>query len=850
VAELIKLTDGLLHRNSFDVSGFEFDTADWDGTVTSGGPTASFALDGNGRLRVTVSGGGCMIRCLPVGVRAGDVFVYMVSGNMSTGGTHGVSCRIGSIITTEFDRISDQWPRGFTGTPTLLEVEGGVNLQTITSASAAIDRIGYVAFNAGIRDGDVGYGRVYRFESDYKELPSPVTIDAGHVGFLLSSNTQLHVQHFLVFTERYITISDVPAGHYIEFRNSANSTIGMIWANPDGGDRFKFAPDVNGVVAIDGAQFADLDRFGTYKMHLRTDAGVLVDELLSAGAWPGSTFIYGEPNAPPTAPEITSPADGSTHLPGNIDVEWNAATDPDSDPLQYEGEFWDGSAWQSLFALQSGLSFVWDPSGLPTRSDYQVRVRAHDGTQYGDYDTTAAFTIFAEPPAPSDPVFISPTIGTYERFITIALEAITNPTGEPVEVQFYIEQNGILSVIIPWTAEQAQWIWDAEDFSDEDLFLVRIGARARDTFAGGESETVLSEFISIFADKDIAEYDYEYQTEFQTLNPVLLGSSINRRPDAVSLSYLTAFSPGPLAVSDTSQGLLARAWRLRYVPSTGVFWLARASADGTSWMAEVAVTTLDNVNEIDFAFTQNGDLVIAAEREGNLWIYWFDPLVGTAAFVDYGEGRTPKTVLDDPIDVEDSDVQVFYITDTANTVRMRTQRDRYDNPTDVPITPTAGKFLEDVIRDSTRRVHIIYSLRDEVTGRYRLFRLTSEMFPIRKVPEPFELSGDFLSGELVTVALVSTLENELLHVAGGFLSGELIDMIILQEHEELFELSGEWVSGELVLVVLDNGELAIEETELSGEWVSGELVRVFFVNELILEAELTGSFVSGELETA
>src|SRR5690606_11429160 len=49
--------------------------------------------------------------------------------------------------------------------------------------------------------------------------------------------------------------------------------------------------------------------------------------------------------------------------------------------------------------------------------------------------------------------------------------------------------------------------------------------------------------------------------EFATPTHEVVGASIFRRPDAISLDYLTAHTLGPIAVADTSKGLVARIWK-------------------------------------------------------------------------------------------------------------------------------------------------------------------------------------------------------------------------------------------------------------------------------------------------
>lgn len=100
-------------------------------------------------------------------------------------------------------------------------------------------------------------------------------------------------------------------------------------------------------------------------------------------------------NVAPTAPTVTAPIAGEYRAADGMTVAWNAATDPNLDALQYEGQYSvnGGDDWISLFALQSGLTYDWDTVALEVTDQAMVRVRAFDGELYGPYDESAEFSI-------------------------------------------------------------------------------------------------------------------------------------------------------------------------------------------------------------------------------------------------------------------------------------------------------------------------------------------------------------------------------------------------------------------------------------------------------------------------
>ena len=117
-------------------------------------------------------------------------------------------------------------------------------------------------------------------------------------------------------------------------------------------------------------------------------------------------------NSPPDAPTVfSSPLDGNTYQ-NRLKVSWNAAWDSDfgygtyDDVIQYEGEYSSngGSTWSSLFALQGSTKYTWDISGLSEGTQYMVRVRTYDGTDYSTtWLTSGEFSIAAPPGAGPDP---------------------------------------------------------------------------------------------------------------------------------------------------------------------------------------------------------------------------------------------------------------------------------------------------------------------------------------------------------------------------------------------------------------------------------------------------------------
>ena len=234
--------------------------------------------------------------------------------------------------------------------------------------------------------------------------------------------------------------------------------------------------------------------------------------------------------------------------------------------------------------------------------------------------------------------------------------------------------------------------------------------------------------------------------EFATPTHEVVGASIFRRPDAISLDYLTAHTLGPIAVADTSKGLVARIWKA-WTPDRYEVRLAGANGAGDAWIDEVLLFTIDGgppILELDIAFEQNGQPVVCLERAtgvggaSEVWIYFYDPTIPAHVLRNFGLGRTPRALLDRPLEVPDSDVCVFYVADHEGRIAYRQQRDRYAVEILTPIEATGNTFLEDAGKRQDRRVALILSERDQISGTYSLHTATTTLFPLDADTEAVE----------------------------------------------------------------------------------------------------------------
>ncbi len=235
----------------------------------------------------------------------------------------------------------------------------------------------------------------------------------------------------------------------------------------------------------------------------------------------------------------------------------------------------------------------------------------------------------------------------------------------------------------------------------------------------------------------------ELYADFNTATHLKSGTSIEHRPDAISLDHLTAHTVGPEVVGSADTAY-TRAWQVR-ATATQVF-IARASTLGGGYDVEVLLFAYSGspIIEVDIAFEQAGRPVVVCDRATGaggakeVWLYWYDPFASDFVFTSFGEGRTPRVLLDDPFDTSNADVLVFYVKDSGNGMKMRQQRDRYATEYATPVLggatvdgvvlpPVEDIYCEDAVKAQDGRVVVPLSL--HVAGRYSFARLVSTLYP-------------------------------------------------------------------------------------------------------------------------
>ena len=253
----------------------------------------------------------------------------------------------------------------------------------------------------------------------------------------------------------------------------------------------------------------------------------------------------------------------------------------------------------------------------------------------------------------------------------------------------------------------------------------------------------------------------QFQADFES-NGALRGLNSTVRPDALVLNPLVSFSLGPVAEGNFSEGPVAYAWRARCDPLTGNVFLSRANNANTAWLPETLLFTITGVMpvEIDLTFDQSARANVAAERPTGaggaprVWLYYFNSLLPGFDFGDFGPGRTPRVILDNPQVPNESDVLLAYLNPVTDRLELRQQRDRFTIAYPAPLTAVTNTYLEETLWTEDNRLRIIYSMRDVGTGTYSLGILDSTMYPFLLPPEDYLRAG--APAALSTSQLVKT----------------------------------------------------------------------------------------------
>lgn len=175
---------------------------------------------------------------------------------------------------------------------------------------------------------------------------------------------------------------------------------------------------------------------------------------------------------------------------------------------------------------------------------------------------------------------------------------------------------------------------------------------------------------------------------------------------------LTNYERGPVAIGDTSEGLLYQNWTVSYDPVTGIL-----TALPETTQVPVQVNTIQDLVSFTFTFDQNGRISFAYTTAVSSYLYWFDTGVGQTVTTDLGaDAITPSLTLDDKRATQSSvnDMLLWYTKSDGNgafNLYQLLQRERFTiehlEATDLPY-----QYLHNTGMNKGLRVQFI--LKDKV----------------------------------------------------------------------------------------------------------------------------------------
>ena len=344
---------------------------------------------------------------------------------------------------------------------------------------------------------------------------------------------------------------------------------------------------------------------------------------------------------------------------------------------------------------------------------------------------------------------------------------------------------------------------------------------------------------------------------------------LTSRPYCGLLPKTTSFDLGPVAQSDTSEGLKTYLWRARI--EGGSVYVCRADLARTTWGTESLAFVADasetpDVTEVSITFDQNGKLVIAFTRRGKICLWWFDPTISATRITEIATGRNPIVYLDDRVQIfaNESDVLLFMVQPQLDRMIYVRQRDRYETAYDMGLSNVKTKYLERVFMGADRRLYIYYV--DSPTWRSVCEQKHSNLQPvlmaIKSVLYPLwfddvdsieHISDEILSGAIRTIWHEYVFEEDSFdHISDEILSGAMRDIIHLYtmiDEDSIDHVSDEILSGSMrdTIKIYTVDVDAIEH--VSDEVLSGD-IRVSILTHTIDEDSFEhagDSILSGSL---
>ena len=180
-----------------------------------------------------------------------------------------------------------------------------------------------------------------------------------------------------------------------------------------------------------------------------------------------------------------------------------------------------------------------------------------------------------------------------------------------------------------------------------------------------------------------------------------------REPENRRFYSLISYEKGPIAIEDTSEGLLYQNWTLTWDANTNVL----TAYPETTQVAQALVTVATLVS-VSFTFDQNGRISFAYTTPVSSFLYWFDTSLGQTVTTDLGaDCITPALYLDDKRVTQNpsSDMMLWYTkADGGGTYSLYSllQRERFTIEY-LMATGLSAPYIHNIGMSSELRVQIL-----------------------------------------------------------------------------------------------------------------------------------------------
>jgi hypothetical protein len=316
------------------------------------------------------------------------------------------------------------------------------------------------------------------------------------------------------------------------------------------------------------------------------------DGRLSSAWSPAESFLVNTMSSAPSAPSLSSPAEGTVVAALPVTLEVSNGTDSDGDTLSYRFELYQDEDLTHLVEASGELPETsartsWQvTAALVENQVYYWRARASDGTAEGAWMPTARFRFSLDNEAPSSPILVSPENGARvaESRPLLTIENATDPDGDAVRYLFEVYSDPDLTEL--WDSQTVEeggpTAWRvARDLVENRTYYWRV--LATDGALARESAEIFQLTVDAVVEPPLAPTPLEPAngSTIPTRVPTLaVRNSVN--PDGRPLLYRFELHASDLVASDEiPEGQDETRWAvpLELAPGATYSWRARSVDD-------------------------------------------------------------------------------------------------------------------------------------------------------------------------------------------------------------------------------------------------------------------------------